>query len=525
MELNVSSSNSELAIDGVTGGDAEELEASFASDPTVNASVNRTEAIDACKTNLDFLAAIILVDIFKYCYPPLFKAIWQMICQASTATLGKPKYALGIPRGFAKTILLKLYVVWLVLFSDRQFILIVCNTEMHAFNFLSDVAEMLSGRNIVNLFGDWRANMGDTDTKQIKKFSFRGRNIIIAAIGAGSSPRGLNINFVRPDIVIMDDMQNRDEAKNEDIAKEQMQWMLGTLMKACHPQRCVFMFVGNMYPFEGSILRKLKHSKSWISLITGAILADGDSIWPEHRTLNDLLEELATDEEQGHPEIFYAEVMNDEEAGTVSGIDVSRIATVPELLTPDFAQGGFIIIDPSLKKKKSDDTAIGAVLVFDGIPILWEVVSERLDPGQTIQQAMFLCMKYGMQLVTVESVAYQSSLIFWFDKTLRDLGIEGITVGEITTGGLQKNARIRDWLKKLLTGKNMIGNLCRSNVVYQITQWNPLSQTNKDDMLDIGAYMDEVMHIHAAHVPLMIQQVTTFEHAEAAHTADLNLAF
>ena len=172
---------------------------------------------------------------------------------------------------------MKLYVVWLVLFSDRKFILIVCNTASHANNFIADVQDMLSNPNIVNIFGDWRAGI-EKDTQELKKFSFRGKTTIIAGIGSGGSVRGLNIKFVRPDIVLMDDIQTREEAANDVIANALFDWMLGTLMKACHPQRCVFIFVGNMYPFEGSILRKLKHSKEWISFITGAILADGESI-------------------------------------------------------------------------------------------------------------------------------------------------------------------------------------------------------------------------------------------------------
>lgn len=492
---------------------------------TVTASASRSEIIQSCRTNLDFLAALILVEVYKYGYPALFHAIWQMICNASSATAGKPKYALGIPRGFSKTIILKLYVVWLVLFSDRKFILIVCNTEKHAFNFMADIAMMLSAPNIVRIFGNWRAGLGDTDTKDMKKFSFRGRDITIAAIGSGTSPRGLNINFVRPDIVIMDDMQNRDEAANSQIAKELMEWMLGTLMKACHPQRCVFIFVGNMYPFEGSILRKLKHSKSWISLITGAILADGNSIWPEHRSVEDLLEELATDEEQNHPEIFYAEVMNDEEGGTVSGIDVSKIKLCPPDLVPEHAQGGFIIIDPSGKKKNSNDTAIGACLVFDGTPILWDCLSKQLDPGETIEQAMFMCMKYGMQLVCVESVNYQATLVYWFNKVLLDMGISGIHIGEIYTGGLQKNVRIRNFLKKLLTGKNMLGKLCRSACIYQISQWNPLKRENTDDIMDVGAYMDDIIDQYAEWVPLLILAAADNKFPEASDTSSLELAF
>jgi hypothetical protein len=316
------------------------------------AAADRVSLVEACRTSLDFLAQLILTEIYSYGYPPVFLAMWQMLCDAALSNKGKPKYAIGIPRGFAKTILLKLYCVWVILFTERRFILIICNTEKLAFNFLSDVAEMLDSPNIKAIFGDWRIRIEQDNSSQ-KVFTFRGRTINMAAIGSGGSLRGLNLRYVRPDIVIMDDMQAREEAQNPDVAKEKLIWMLGTLMKACHPQRCVFIFVGNMYPFEGSILRKLKHNTEWISFITGAILADGDSIWPEHRDIADLMAELESDTQMGHPELFFSEVMNDEESGTVSGIDVSKIPTCSEHLQDATAQAGYVIIDPSLGKKKS----------------------------------------------------------------------------------------------------------------------------------------------------------------------------
>lgn len=486
-------------------------------------SADRKEVIDAAEVDLDFLAQLVLTEIYSYGYPPLLKAAWQMICNAATATKGKPKYALGIPRGFSKTVWLKLYVLWLILYSDRKFIVVVCNTATHAENFLADVATMLNHPNIKNIFGDWTAHT-EKVRQDFKKFSFRGRTVMLAGLGNDSSVRGLNADFVRPDIVVMDDLQSRDEAQNPEVAKELFIWMLGTLMKACHPQKCVFIFVGNMYPFEGSILRKLKAMPEWISYIAAAINADGQSIWPEHRTVEDLLEELANDTAAGHPEIFYAEVMNDEEAGTVSGIDLSAIPILPEQLDKIFAQGGFIVIDPSLAKKKSDDTGIGAVLVYDGIPVLREVISKKLDPGQTIQEATKLAMKYHMQLIIVEAVAYQESLLYWFEKIYDQLGITGITVATISPEGMTKNSRILAMFKQLISGKIMLHRDVRSQVFYQISQYNPLKTNNKDELLDICAYMYKILEMYPHDIPLLID-VSAHDTVEATHTSDLQLAF
>lgn len=492
---------------------------------TFEASASRGELVESCRVSLDFLASMILTDIYAYGYPPELKAAWQLICTSALSAVGKPKHAIGIPRGFAKTILLKLYVVWLILFSDRKFILIVCNTASHAENFIADVADMLSSPNIIAIFGDWRAGGLEKDRQELKKFTFRGQSKIIAGIGSEGSVRGLNIKYVRPDIVLMDDMQNRDQAANADVASELFTWMLGTLMKACHPQRCVFIFVGNMYPFEGSILRKLKHSKEWTSFITGAILADGESLWPEHRSTADLMQELAFDTEQGRPQIFFSEVMNDEESGTVSGIDVSKIPDCPMHLVASQAQGGFVLIDPSLGKKTSDDVAIGAILIYDGKPVLVEKKMGKFDPGATIQNATFLAAKYNMQLIVVEGVAYQATLKFWFDFIFNQLGISGIHVGTVSPEGMQKNSRIIEMFKLLLKGMLLLGKDVRSDVIYQITQFNPLKRNNKDDLLDILAYVYKVMDEYQSYLPLLIAENWTAELPDASFADDLQMTF
>jgi len=467
-------------------------------------SASRDEVISGARTNLDFFASLILTEIYAYGYCSILKAMWSKITISAQRNSGKDRFALGIPRGFSKTILLKLYVVWVILFTDRKFILIVCATEKHAFNFMNDVKMMLSHINIRGIFGTWNA-VSAQDSQAITNFTFRNRDIILAGIGAGGSPRGLNINFVRPDIVIMDDIQKKEEAANDDLADGLMVWMLGTLMKACDPHVCTYIFVGNMYPYSGSILRKLKESAEWESIITGAINAEGESIWPEHRSVEDLLEELRVDTEQGHPEVFFSEVMNDEEAGTVSGIDVSKIKSCPEVWDEAGASGGYVIIDPSLGRKKSDNVAIGAHLVFDGISVLWETDEGKWDPGETIQHATLLAMKYNMQLIVVEDVAYQASLVFWFNYIFAQLQITGMHVRTVTTSNQPKAARIRDWLKMLISGKALLHKRVRAGVIYQTTQWNPLKTNNKDDLLDVGAYGHKVLDLHSDVVPFRSQ--------------------
>lgn len=308
--------------------------------------------------------------------------------------------------------------------------------------------------------------------------------------------RGLNIKLRRPDIFIMDDMQSREDAEQKLVADKQLTWMLGTLMKARSYDRCLFIFVGNMYPFEGSILRKLKTNPKWISFISGAILSDGESIWPEMRPVDELLSELENDIAMGRAEIFYSEVLNDEEAGTAAGIDISKIPAYPPTLDATNPQGGCIIIDPASGKEQGNDVSIGVFFIYDGVPVLHQLAVDKFSPGATIRKALELAFTHNIQLICVESNAYQFTLIYWFGQIMQQIGASGIHFGELTAGVLSKNSKIKDMLQQLVKGEILLHPTVRSQVVYQITHWNPLRKNNTDDILDLLAWVYKAIELY-----------------------------
>jgi hypothetical protein len=494
---------------------------------TAQIGASRDEAVAASKADLNFFASLCIPDVYLFAFPAVFIAIWQMLTDGANKQSGQDRLCIGLPRGFGKTILLKLYVVWLVLFSDRKFILVVCNTASLAENFIADVVDILSSPNIIRLFGDWRIAL-EKDTQPLKKFTFRGRPVSLAALGSGSSLRGLNIKFVRPDCIIMDDMQSREEAESPVESEKGLTWMLGTLLKANNKARCMFAFIGNMYPFEGSILKKLKTNPAWTSFICGAILEDGQSIWPELRSVEDILDELENDISMGHPEIFYSEVMNDEEAGNRAGIDITKINYYREAEAnemPHIAEAGFVIIDPSTGKKKNDQVAIGCHLIFDGKPVLWEIDVGAYNPKQQIEKSIEMAVRNGVMAIIVESVAYQQTLCFWMEEAKRRYGLTGLRILEIYPGTTLKTSRIINALKMLTAdGRQLqLHPRVKSVVVHQIVHFNPLRTRNVDDALDLLAYG------HPAMQQFGMQLLRPFEISDYATTASfsdtLELAF
>ena len=367
---------------------------------------NQAEVVEAAKADPDFLAALAMPIIFEFAWPPVFRAVWNWLIQHAMLERAFPLMALGLPRGFGKTTVIKLFILYCILFTNKKFILVMAATATLAENIISDVKDMLNEPNIRNTFGDWSLG-AERDTNSLKKFSFRGRNIILAALGAGGSVRGLNLKNERPDVMIFEDVQKREEADSQQVSEELYKWMLGTAMKAKSPKGCMTLFIGNMYPTPHSILKKLKANPNWIKFIAGGILEDGTSLWEELQPVKQLLREYANDCAAGHPEIFHAEVLNDENAAANNLIALDKLPAYP-FVDGDIHQGNFIIVDPSNDKANSDMVSMTYFEVFDAKPVAKEVIDERLSPGDIIWKAIELALKNDCPLVAIEANAFST---------------------------------------------------------------------------------------------------------------------
>jgi len=480
------------------------------------------EVRQLAKNDLDFLAALIMPTVFKYCFPAVFKeGVWPWLLSYVHQKRTFPQLALGLPRGFAKSTLMKIFLMYCILFTKRKFILIIAATGPLAEAILSDVMDMLEEPNIKAVFGDWKLGC-EKDTQAIKKFGYRGRNISIVARGAESTVRGLNIKNERPDIILMDDIQTRECADSETQSNSLENWMIGTLMKAKSPEGCMFLFVANMYPTKHSILRKLKTNSSWLKFIAGGILADGTSLWEELQPIAQLTAEFENDLNMGHPEIFYSEVLNDENISANNLIDLSKLPEVP-YSEGDIAGGNFIIIDPATDKLGSDEVSIGYFEVHDAMPVLMQLEEGRFSPGDTIKKSLHFALTNNCRLIVCEANAYQYSLLYWFDFICNQLGIQGIECVPIYSGSRSKNARILDMFKAYAAGEVFIYGAPRLSAHLQITQFNPLKRDNTDGILDLLTYAPRVIQEFAEFI--VCNNMIEYQDFEAIEVPDFNSDF
>lgn len=469
------------------------------------------------KEDIDTLTALAMPEVFEFGWPRILKGVWAWMCQEVHPARYFPHMALGLPRGFGKTTMVKLFILYCILFTNKKFILVMSSTAKHAENILRDVAAMLDEPNIIKVFGDWNLGM-ETDRNDAKVFGFRGRTVILAGLGAGGAVRGLNLDNARPDVMIFEDVQTREDADSEKVSTDLENWMLGTAQKAKSPKGCMTLFIANMYPTPHSLLKKLKKNRHWAKFICGGILEDGTSLWEDLQPIKQLFAEYLRDLDSGHPEIFHAEVLNDENASLNNLVDFSKLRNYP-YQDDDIAGGKFIVIDPATNKANADAVSIGYFEVHgESEPCLIEVSEGRFSPKETIVEALRMCAVHNCYLVVIESNAYQYTLKWWSEELCRQLGIVGINFVDIYSGKASKVTRIINMFKSYTKGEIWVHPRARALVHNQISGFNPLKTDNTDGLLDLLTYAPRVVAEFAALLAINtlegMQEMTALEAQE-----------
>ena len=124
----------------------------------------------------------------------------------------------------------------------------------------------------------------------------------------------------------------------------------------------------------------------------------------------------------------------------------------------------------------------------------------------------------------MEGVAYQSTLLFWFEKYCEDTGISGFEFVELGPKNQAKNNRIKRGLLRVMASEIYLHPRVRSQVCSQVMEWNPLKTDNKDDIIDPIGYVEELMKEYPHLIVKNIFDVDSMP-AESSHVGTLALPF
>lgn len=451
--------------------------------------VSPEEIYKRAEVDINFFASLCIPEVCIFSLPVFYLACFQLLINRSPDQVGELlNFALGLPRGHAKTTFIKVLICWLIVYDRAKFILIVCANGDLAELLLADIHDILKSDNITSVYGDWEQGLA-IDSANTKKSQYHGHSVSLVARGWEGGIRGLNLRHQRPDVIFLDDVQTKKNSESETESYTLLSTLVGTIFKAIAPLgNRLIIYVGNMYN-DSCVLNKLKKNPEWISMITGAILADGQPLWPELFSLKTLMKSFYHDESLGMSHIWFAEVMNDP---TNSAQSIFPLPLPPSTFDEtDFqmADGAFITIDPAGFRKTSDDNVIAVHLKSQNVGIIVETVKGILDPEQLIIQALTLAIKWECSLIAVEDTGYQMTLAFWFQKYLTIYNISEIAILPLKPHGRTKESRIRLFITDLYQQNYFIHDMAtRRDFTWQASTYKLGKSDNRDDLLDACAY-------------------------------------
>lgn len=210
------------------------------------------------------------------------------------------KQALAAPRGEAKSTRITLmFVAWCVLTGRKRYIPIIADAFDQAAPFLEGLkVELESNPRLITDFADHTGpgrvwNVGTIVTKS---------NVKIQAFGALKRIRGLRHGPYRPDLVVLDDLENDENVKSLEQRDKLEGWLMSTVLNLGPADDSMdIIYVGTILHHDSVLARTIK-KPAWRGKRFQSVIK-----WPDRMDLWDTWEAIYTDNsEEGGPDAALA---------------------------------------------------------------------------------------------------------------------------------------------------------------------------------------------------------------------------
>ena len=315
------------------------------------------------------------------------------------------------PRGCGKTSVVQLgYSAKNVLFQLANYIVPVSCSETQALNQSESLKdELLCNIMIKKLFGE------NLKGGQFSKHQWvTSTGVCIMPRGAGQQIRGLLYRNSRPNLLIIDDLEDPDRVKSEDYRREVKEWLYQNAIPA------VDLKVGNNSRIN--MIATVSHEDS----VTTEILEEFNRHMEEGRTPDWAVAQLSICDEQfksnwpeAFPDAWVAKQLALARERRMMDSFAREYMSLPVSAEGNFSKDCFIYYDEPLKKNvenvvlidpaktvraESAETAIvvAGVDTEDGVIYVREVIHGRLHPDEVINHAFNVAQRWKARTIAFE---------------------------------------------------------------------------------------------------------------------------
>lgn len=473
--------------------------------------------------------------------PPFHMELWGEACSDHQFL------AIAAPRGHAKsTAGTVAYGLAELLFRQSRYCVIVSDTEAQAAMFVQQMAsELQTNKELIELFGLKKNDKGevaflrDSQTDIIVEFE-DGHTFRVVAKGAEQKLRGMLWNNRRPDLVIVDDLENDELVMNVDRRTKLKRWVRGALIPMLSRQGKFRMWGTVLH--EDSVLNNLMPKRQdryfrsndlkdwtdnpkksmWRSIKYRAHNDDFTQIlWPERYDADFFKIRRKEFSEQGMSDVYSQEYLNepiDESVALVKRSDLLERKDEDRGLRLRY----YITADLAVSEKQSADYSVFVVAGVDEdrrIHVV-DIIRDRMDPLEIVDLIFELDSIYDPEAIGMEKMMITQTLGPFLREEMRKRDQYPIMV-QLTHEGKDKVQRF----------KNMQARLRAKTVKFEKeSDWYPrfedeilkFPRSTKDDQVDAMSYLGKLLDkmVRAQTPKEADQEEYEFEYAKSRTDAD-----
>lgn len=478
----------------------------FDPDPTKSRERRARAQVD-----FEFFARTYFPHYVKIANSVLHDYLYQRLPEIVQSTTSQAD-VIAAPRGEAKsTIVSQLFVIWCIATERKWYPVIIMDAFEQAAMMLEAIKAELEFNPRLAL--DFPDVAGPGSIWQVGRIvTTNGR--MVEAFGARKRIRGRRHGPHRPDLAILDDLENDENVTSPEQRDKLQNWITKSVMKLAGPgEKLDVINIGSVLHYDAVLARLLKNP-FWRGIKFQAVIT-----WPSHMDLWDQWEELYRNDGPDTARLFYAA----NEAAMIEGAVVSWPAARPILelmiirardghdafdseLQNDPVAGdnapfaGVITFwvnrladwlfygscDPSLGKhgNRRDPSAllVGGFNRVTGILDVIEAKIAKRVPDKIISDIITLQREYRCLLWVVESVQFQEFLRTELVKRSAQLGVPVPARG--ITPGTDKDLRIASIQPHVANGLIRL-HASQTTLNSQLTHWPMADHDDGPDALQM----------------------------------------
>lgn len=326
---------------------------------------------------------------------------------------GAPRIAIAAPRGIGKTSIVGLALAGKeILFRSKKFLVYVSNSATSAEMQTENLKMELASNTIIReLFGPIKTkNVFGVNEMFSKKTWITSGGTLVLPRGSGQQIRGVLYGNNRPDLIVIDDLEDTETIENKDVRRKRKDWFTADLLKSVSRLNKNWQIVYiDTLKHEDALLQDLIDSSDWESLRLEICDDNYKSLVPEFMSDEEVMREVEYHRNQGQLDVFYREFRNmpvsKEDAVFMPSYFKQYNETDKEFRKIVHELENIVIVDPAKTVKlHSAESAIVGIGFHSptGTIYVRDVVADKFHPDELYEEMFRMGNSLNARVLGVE---------------------------------------------------------------------------------------------------------------------------